>query len=1638
MWPINKSYKDNCFIFCSPTIKTHTFPQILHSARDYRTKMFLLKKKSHAFLHSLLLLAVIGSGSSYNLIPEVFNGVNSAIRSIFGNSGSVKTSYSSSESYSASSSGGISSSSGVSSSGGGLSSQGTEYYTVNPKFVQLINEVRKSTKVVKIKYKPQLDGKIQVTLTTDKGSKTYDHITKSVFELFVKLLKNPTLQIKEVGKVGSQVKISVSPEPPKAKNIIKVKPQFLDIVLKLRKGGYSVQIVPSGDTYTITVTDNSNGKKKTYKNVPADIGSAFIRLIKDPALQYQILGKTKDQTILFIPDFSGKQTTLTVKALFLTLLKDVRKHPKNRIQIKPGSDGKYELIIYDDKKHHKTYKHIEPNLLFAFITLIKNPDLQFKVSPADHGQFTITLEKESEDLNYGTDESEDVLAIIEKAKSDPSYNLRISTGTNGLELVITHEGKVQKYPLPAKFLNVIIKVIQSFKPPKKVKHNGHTTFILSDQEEETPIAVDIEFTNLITLIRENPTANLKFKIKPTDNGKYNIVVFINGKPTELKNQSAEAIKFLVKVTKNPTLPVHIVQEKPKHKEPEHEHEKPHKKEEKPKEQEHEHEKPLRKKRSPRISQLFTNQKNLPLEITPSDDPNKVNINVPNEKQTDVENIDVDIDYLQPLQIVRREPETEIDVKPDNEGTFTVTIKPKDGSKPHTLKHVHPNVLLLISKLKTSPSVHVTVKSDKPGKIKLVIPKHQSQPIHTKLTPEILELLTNIRKKPEPKVSIKPEKPGTYTIVVENTGKPKKEYPHISPELVPVIVKLYSEPTLEYEIKPGKDNTIEFVPSEPSSNSHRYEVKPDILDIIRDIKQSPDTEINVKPKPHHTFEIETKEPHQKPKTYPQVDQETLDLIINLKSHPDVTFTVKPTPGGNFYITVPKSNVKDDNVQIPPDVLKLITLIHSPKDITLNIKPQNDGTFTIVANDGKKDYDYPNVPKRLLPIIIKLYRNPYRNLQLKPTSDNQIYGNVPEDLPKTTTAVVNKEDINLIHHIRRHPNNEITIKRDRKNQPVIDVGHGPDKKTYLHVPINIINIATKLLTEPKLPFHIYTGRDGRHVLTLPIRPKELIVPDVPKDLIEFIDKHRHNPHLEVDVTSSKTPNQYDVTYQERNKPLKHFKNLEPKTVQLIVELFNTPSTEYRVQPQPNGKLTVRPSRDDVPTFDVSITPEGLLILDDFRNPKIDSVKVSPGTKPNTYKIEFDDLHDHKNPVTVNDIKPLFINFLIRLYTEPSLPLRAAVDENGHLIAITPKRVSHNIFHDVSPEFPHLSSTTVQLATILISQPELHTRILDERNGKITVEVTSHRPNLVFTNVHPSFLKASYVARHSPEVELSFTRRPNNEIELALTNGPNKLIAENLSPIITQLFVALYSRPDFPYNFYLDGDNTVTMIIRKDSLNPIFTHVKPEFFDFVKKVRHSKLINIVIKHDEGAYEVIATTHHGEPRTFQLTPEELQLLVLFATYRDLEFKENIENDRHLTIPVVLKAPSTVLDFVKLAAATKVHSYPEYKEKDVEEPRDEEPRHELRPHLVFEPRVVLRPEFTGRPDYRYLFDRISRGYAGEKTTRDKHHGRQEIGHFDRPRHHIHRHQGHELYYKFKKEGAYDDCKCARKHRYTPQRSREF
>uniref|UniRef100_T1J222 Uncharacterized protein n=1 Tax=Strigamia maritima TaxID=126957 RepID=T1J222_STRMM len=687
------------------------------------------------------------------------------------------------------------------------------------------------------------------------------------------------------------------------------------------------------------------------------------------------------------------------------------------------------------------------------------------------------------------------------------------------------------------------------------------------------------------------------------------------------------------------------------------------------------------------------------------------------------------------------------------------------------------------------------------------------------------------------------------------------------------------------------------------------------------------------------------PHQKPKTYPQIDQETLDLIINLRSHPDVTFTVKPTPGGNFYITVPKSNVKDDNVHITPDVLKLIKLIHSPKDIKLNFKPQKDGTFTIIANDGKKDHKYPNIPRRLLQIVIKLYRNPHKNLQLKPTSDNQIYGNVQDDLPKTTTAVVNKEDINLIHHIRRHPHTDVTVKRDKTNEPTA-------KKHIPHVSPNIVNIATKLLTEPKLPFHIYTGRDGRHVLTLPIRPKELIVPDVPKDLIKFIDKHRHNPHLQVDVASSKTPNKYDVTYQERNKPLKHFKNLEPKTVQLIVELFNTPSTEYRVQPQPNGKLTVRPSRDDVPTFDVLITPDQLTTLGDFRNPKIDSVKVSPGTKPNTYKIVFDDLHDHKNPVTVNDIKPLFLNFLVRLHTEPNLPLKAAVDEDGHLIATAPKRVSHNIFHD-----------------------------------------------------------ASHIARHSPEVELHL---PEDRI------------------------VKLNFRPDFPYNFYLDDDNTVTMIIKKDSLNPIFTHVKPEFFDFVKKVRHSKLVNIVIKHDEGAYEVIATTHHDEPRTFQLSPEELQLLVLFATYRDLEFKENIDNDQHLTIPVVLKATSTVLDFVKLVAATKVHSYPEYKEKDVDEPRDEEPRYELRPRLVFEPRVVLRPEFTERPDYRYLFDRISRGYAGEKTTRDKHHGRQEIGNFDRPRHHTHRHQGHELYYKFKKEGAYDDCKCARKHRYTPQRSREF
>uniref|UniRef100_T1J594 Uncharacterized protein n=1 Tax=Strigamia maritima TaxID=126957 RepID=T1J594_STRMM len=523
--------------------------------------------------------------------------------------------------------------------------QGTEYYTVNQKFVQLVNEVRESTKAVKLKYQPQADGLLSVTLTTDKGSKTYDKVPRDVFQLFVKLLKNPTLQIKEVGKVGkNKVKIAVSPQPPKPTNIIRVKHQFLDVVQKLRKGGYSIQIT-KGDKYTITVTDDKNGKKKTYHDVPAKIGDAFIRLVKDPSLQYQILGKTKDETVLFIPDYSGKQKTLTV-----------RKHPNNRIDIKTGTDGKYELTIDDDKKHPTTYKHIDPNLLFAFITLIKNPDLQFKVSPATHGEFTITLEEQPQDLNTETIDSDQFIEFITKAKSDPSYNLKIDTGENGLELVITHNGKIKKYPLPAKFLNIIIKLIQSEKRPKTVKHDdGQTTFILDDEETPTPVEVDMEFTDLVEEIKKNPTADVKFKWKPNDNGKYTLTVFINGKPKELKNQTADTIKFLIKLSKDPTLPIHIKTEKPVNPV------KPGKKTEKPvkpEEKKPEHEKPGHKK--------------------PEHEKPIINIVTPG-KTEDTPITTIPKEQLELVQTIKTAPQISVSVAPDGPN-FKITVTDGQDTK----------------------------------------------------------------------------------------------------------------------------------------------------------------------------------------------------------------------------------------------------------------------------------------------------------------------------------------------------------------------------------------------------------------------------------------------------------------------------------------------------------------------------------------------------------------------------------------------------------------------------------------------------------------------------------------------------------------------------------------------------------------------------------------------------------------------------------------------------------------------------------------------------------------------------------------------------------------------------------------------
>uniref|UniRef100_T1IH68 Uncharacterized protein n=1 Tax=Strigamia maritima TaxID=126957 RepID=T1IH68_STRMM len=276
------------------------------------------------------------------------------------------------------------------------SSGGIKYYTVSSEFYDVLSEARAGGVDVRPKITSKSDGTYKISVTTSKGTRELNEVSKSQVDLFAKLFTDSSLTITVVSQSGSNVKISVREASGESSarsssssfgggtKSFTVSNKFYDFLNEARGGGTGVtpKITSKSDgTYTISITTNKGTRK--LKNISKSLVDLFTQLFTNPNLKITLVSRSGSNVEISVSGETGGSSTYSSSssgaedvvfknsdltfligygkeglefshfepAVVIELLISVFADPNFRYSAKLGADGTYTLIAHNFRRH---------------------------------------------------------------------------------------------------------------------------------------------------------------------------------------------------------------------------------------------------------------------------------------------------------------------------------------------------------------------------------------------------------------------------------------------------------------------------------------------------------------------------------------------------------------------------------------------------------------------------------------------------------------------------------------------------------------------------------------------------------------------------------------------------------------------------------------------------------------------------------------------------------------------------------------------------------------------------------------------------------------------------------------------------------------------------------------------------------------------------------------------------------------------------------------------------------------------------------------------------------------------------------------------------------------------------------------
>uniref|UniRef100_T1IGR3 Uncharacterized protein n=1 Tax=Strigamia maritima TaxID=126957 RepID=T1IGR3_STRMM len=1327
------------------------------------------------------------------------------------------------------------------------SSGGIKYYTVSSEFYDVLSEARAGGVDVRPKITSKSDGTYKISVTTSKGTRELNEVSKSQVDLFAKLFTDSSSTITVVSQSGSNVKISVSEASGKSSTwsssssfgggtkSYTVSDDFYDFLNEARGGGTGVtpRITSNSDgTYTISIT-TSKGTRE-LKNISKSSVDLFAQLFTNSNLKITLVSRSGSNVEISVTEETGGSSTYsssfssrggsksyTVTDEFYDFLNEAR----------AGGTGVTPKIT---TKAHVELKNINKSSVDLFTQLFTNPNLKITLVSRSGSDVEVSVTEETDDSSTTYTTTTTTTVATGTISRDGSQEVKQYTVTVDFYDFITEaravsdNGKERTISgIPTKAAKLIIYKAQNPSAQIHTSKSGKSSFpITTTTTTKTTYSVGTNFLKVYNFLKKNPTSRVK--VSQETDGTYTLYITFDRKTKSYKNVKPSLTQLLIFLYKNPSLDFKVSpQSDGKY-----------------------------KIVLPKNADNTPTTSSIPKAFIPKlkeilDNPKytiKVEEPKTGEYQLVVNDGSKDKTYKVPKSLV---PVIEklLKLPKGKDGKPNYHILGKDSKHPHISvdptpeKITHPvdkNFVTFVKKIEKNPDLtkHITynIQPTDDDLFDITVTLDSKKHVFKNLPHNLVQFFITFVNKPKdtPHTITEhdvPEHEGKKTHLTKDVphgGKHHltKDIPHGGKHHLTKEVPHGGKHHLTKEVLNGGKHHI------PHKRKHTLTVdKPDgdkeiPFKVKPSTKQEPSTTKfptthEGKPKHHkpseipNTYTIVLKD-GPKTKTYPDISIELVPILSQLYLTPTIDFEIKPTKDGRIEFVPFHPKPDEHHYEVPNRVFEIISSIRTDPSTTLKIRhtKHHDYTITLTNRDHTKTYE--NIKPRDVSLIVDFVANDDLPFSVKPTEFGVVLV-VPKTDDTNRKVVIDTTTKKIVKEIRKHRYPDVTIEPDTDGQFTITID---DDKTYAHISPSLLDLIITLVTKPDLQFNSnQRPMDDGYKLVIPRRPSEPKFTNVPKDVIEFVIKEVKNPKLSIEITPEHDkPGQFDIDFFINGKKIKHFHNVDRDTIEFINILFSHPDTKIETETDDEGVEVIVLKKLDSPTTDYTISQTILKLFKDASNPDIISATAKHG-KPGTFELTLGYTSGTKK--TFSNIDKQFLEPIFLVLTKTNIHVRIYFDAHGKIRVAVPKgAVTPNNFK-IQPDFYNfLKKVKPEISTLSF------TLTPDEDNFVLIIKTKSQHKT--FKHLPSSTIEFFIQFLLHPQRKIDIKTDPKEDdyelhvIKRVLRKGAEDVVFKNVKSKFIRLIQDLHKKTGNSLTIRRKSDLTLLIGYGKKGLE--FSHFEP----------------------------------------------------------------------------------------------------------------------------------------------------------------------------------------------------------------------